>query len=168
MNRIAEFEKVSFKRFLEDAKTCYESKDESTIKDIYDNIKLPVRKTKGAAGFDFLLPVKTIINPGQSITIPTGVKAKIEDGWFLSLYPRSSLGFKYKLMLDNTVGIIDSDYYSSKREGHILAKMTNHSNSTVVIESGEGFMQGIFLQFGITYGDNATEERQGGFGSTNK
>lgn len=64
--------------------------------------------------------------------------------------------------------VTDSDYYSSKREGHILAKMTNHSSTTAIIESGEGFMQGIFLQFGITYSDNATEERQGGFGSANK
>ena len=168
MNRIAEFEKVSFERFLEDAMSCYDSKDESVIKEIYDNIKMPVRKTKGAAGFDFLLPVTATIEPGQSITIPTGIKARIEDGWFLSLYPRSSLGFKYKLTLDNTVGIIDSDYYSSKREGHILAKMTNHSSSTAIIKSDEGFMQGIFLQFGITYTDDATTERQGGFGSTNK
>ena len=92
------------------------------------------------------------------------------EDWVLKLYPRSGLGFKYRLQLNNTVGIIDSDYYYSDNEGHIFAKITNDSNEnrTVNINAGEGFMQGIFIQYGITLDDDVTELRNGGFGSTTK
>ena len=71
---------------------------------------------------------------------------------------------------NNTVGIIDSDYYYSDNEGHIFSKITNDSNEekTVEIKAGEGFMQGIFVEYGITLDDDATEVRNGGFGSTTK
>ena len=84
------------------------------------------------------------------------------------LFPRSGLGFKYRLQLNNTVGIIDSDYFYSDNEGHIFAKITNDSKEgkTVVLKAGEGFMQGIFLEYGITVDDETTEKRNGGFGST--
>ena len=83
---------------------------------------------------------------------------------------RSGLGFKYRLQLNNTVGIIDSDYYYSDNEGQIFAKITNDSNEgkTVEVEAGDGFMQGIFVQYGITLDDDVTEVRNGGFGSTTK
>lgn len=83
-------------------------------------------------------------------------------------YPRSGLGFKFRLQLNNTVGIIDSDYYNSDNEGHIFAKITNDTNEEKVIglKSGEGFMQGIFVEYGITEDDDATGIRNGGFGST--
>ena len=86
----------------------------------------------------------------------------------MKLYPRSGLGFKYRLQLNNTVGIIDSDYFYSDNEGHIFAKITNDSNEgkTVELKAGEGFMQGIFLEYGITVDDDATEIRNGGLGST--
>ena len=95
---------------------------------------------------------------------------KIDEGWVLSLYPRSGLGFKYRLQLDNTVGIIDGDYYYSDNEGHIFAKITNDSRNekTVEIPAGTGFMQGIFTEFGITVDDEADGVRNGGFGSTTK
>ena len=88
----------------------------------------------------------------------------------LTCYPRSGLGFKFRLQLDNTVGIIDSDYYYSSNEGHIMIKMTNDSrnNKTVHVEKGVGFAQGIFVEYGITLDDDANEIRDGGFGSTNK
>ena len=88
----------------------------------------------------------------------------------LILVPRSSLGFKYRLQLDNTVGVIDSDYYSAENEGHIFIKLTNdgHSGKTLKIGKGEGFAQGIFLEYGITVDDEADAERKGGFGSTNR
>ena len=88
----------------------------------------------------------------------------------LKLYPRSGLGFKYRLQLNNTVGIIDSDYYNSDNEGHIFAKITNDSNEgkTVEIAEGTGFMQGIFIEYGITLDDEVTDVRNGGFGSTTK
>ena len=94
----------------------------------------------------------------------------MEVNYVLKLYPRSGLGFKYRLQLNNTVGIIDSDYYYSDNEGHIFAKITNDSNEgkTVTINKGEGFMQGIFIEYGITVDDDTTEIRNGGFGSTTK
>ena len=106
--------------------------------------------------------------PGETIKIPTGIRCKMEDGWVLKIYPRSGLGFKYRLQLNNTVGIIDSDYYYSDNEGHIMIKVTNDSNEnkTVEVQKGQGFAQGIFVEFGITYDDDTTDERNGGFGST--
>lgn len=82
--------------------------------------------------------------------------------------PRSGLGFKYRLQLNNTMGVIDSDYYDSDNEGHIFAKITNDSNEgkTIEIKAGDGFMQGIFIPFGITYTDDEGGIRNGGFGST--
>ena len=88
--------------------------------------------------------------------------------WVLKCYPRSGLGFKYRLQLDNLVGIIDSDYFYSDNEGHIFAKLTNDSktNKIVTVRRGDAFMQGIFVEYGITVDDDATEIRNGGFGST--
>ena len=86
----------------------------------------------------------------------------------MSLYPRSGLGFKYRLQLNNTVGIIDSDYFYSDNEGHIMARITNDSKEgkTLSLEMGVGFMQGIFLEYGITQDDDSEGVRNGGFGST--
>ena len=86
----------------------------------------------------------------------------------LQCYPRSGLGFRFRLQLNNTVGIIDSDYYDSDNEGHIFVKLTNDSkeNRTVKVEAGQGFVQGIFVPFGITVDDDAEAIRNGGFGST--
>jgi dUTP pyrophosphatase len=80
------------------------------------------------------------------------------------------LGFKFRLQLNNTVGIIDSDYFYSDNEGHIFIKMTNdtNENKTVEIKKGNGFAQGIFMVYGTTEDDNVTESRNGGFGSTTK
>ena len=86
------------------------------------------------------------------------------------LYPRSGLGFKYRLQLNNTVGIIDSDYYNSDNEGHMFVKLTNDSNEdkSLSLKAGQGMVQGIFFEFGIVEDDDVTEERNGGFGSTTK
>ena len=83
-------------------------------------------------------------------------------------YPRSGLGFKYRLQLNNTVGIIDSDYYDSDNEGHIFAKLTNDSREeqSISLQAGDGFMQGIFVEYGLTVDDEAAGVRNGGFGST--
>ena len=92
----------------------------------------------------------------------------MESDYVLLILPRSSLGFKYRLSLDNTVGVIDADYYNALNEGHIFIKMTNNSNKELTVKQGEGFAQGIFLQYGITIDDDTNEERIGGFGSTSK
>ena len=92
----------------------------------------------------------------------------MDEGWFLSLYPRSGLGFKYRLQLNNTVGIVDRDYAYSDNEGHIFIKMTNASNENKIIDikKGEAFCQGIFMEYGITIDDDTEGIRNGGFGST--
>lgn len=161
MERIAQFERVSLDQYLIDcnAGSAYER---------YSNTLLPVRKTSGSAGYDFLAPCDIIIQPHETILIQTGIKCAIDEGYVLELYPRSSLGYKYKLTLDNTVGIIDSDYYNNEtNEGHISCKLTNNSDKILYIPKGEGYVQGIFKQFFITYDDNATAKRVGGVGSTN-
>ena len=92
----------------------------------------------------------------------------MQEEWVLKCYPRSGLGFKYRLQLNNTVGIIDSDYFYSDNEGHIFVKLTNdgREGKTVEIPAGTGFMQGIFVEYGITVDDDASAVRNGGLGST--
>lgn len=168
MKKIAKFHKVSFEQFAEGFADY--SKDLEVVRKIYDNIKLPKRATKGSAGYDFFAPVGIVLAPGETMKVPTGIRCEMEYDWVLKLYPRSGLGFKYRLQLNNTVGIIDADYFYSDNEGHIFAKITNDSNEgkTVEIPAGTGFIQGIFLEYGITVDDAATEIRNGGFGSTTK
>lgn len=170
MQRIAEFKKVSRKQFFSDWKECFPEDQESQILEIYDEIKMPQRATAGSAGYDFYSPVPIRLAPGETIKIPTGIRVSIEDGWVLMCFPRSGLGFKYRLQLNNTVGIIDSDYFYSNNEGHIFSKLTNDTNEGKVLQlnHGDGFMQGIFVQFGITCDDDSSAKRNGGFGSTNQ
>ena len=170
MKRVARFEKVSFEQFLEGWGDTLGITDRSSIREIYDQIRLPRRATAGSAGYDFFVPADITLAPGETIKIPTGIRVWMEPEWVLKCYPRSGLGFKYRLQLNNTVGIIDSDYYYSDNEGHIFSKITNDSNEgkTVELKTGEGFMQGIFVEYGITLDDDATAIRNGGFGSTTK
>ena len=168
MKRIARFEKVSLEQFREGWTDTFGSAEEEGIREIYDGIKLPKRATAGSAGYDFFAPVRLTLAPGETVKVPTGIRVWMEPEWVLKCYPRSGLGFKFRLQLNNTVGIIDSDYYYSDNEGHIFSKITNDSNEgkTVEIKAGDGFMQGIFVEYGITMDDDATGIRNGGFGST--
>lgn len=170
MNKIAKFMKVSFEEYKKGYLDVYGDENESIIKQVYDSIKLPKRATCGSAGYDFFAPLDFEMKPGETIKIPTGIRVRIDEGWLLAIYPRSGLGFKYRLQLNNTVGIIDSDYFNSDNEGHIFIKITNDSNEgkTVSVKAGNGFAQGIFTPFGITEDDDATDVRNGGFGSTTK
>lgn len=167
MQRIAKFEKVSESLFTEQAMECL-GLDETAAKAAYDGLKLPRRATVGSAGYDFYAPADITLEPGETIKIPTGIRVNMQEGWVLMLYPRSGLGFKFRLQLDNTVGVIDSDYYYSDNEGHMMAKLTNDSKEgkTLVLEAGKAFMQGIFTPFGITEDDDVNIKRNGGFGST--
>ena len=148
----------------------FSNKPDDIITEIYNDIKLPTRATSGSAGYDFHSPLDFTLCPDQTIKIPTGIRCKIEDGWVLKCYPRSGLGFKYRLQLNNTVGIIDSDYYYSDNEGHIFLKLTNCSNEEKILKvrKSDGIAQGIFVEYGITYDDQAVGLRNGGFGSTGK
>ena len=157
MKRIAEFIKVSETEFLK-----------SGDKETWNQIKMPSRATSGSAGYDFFSPITFSLKPNEEIKIATGIRCKIDEGWVLKIYPRSSLGFKYRLTLNNTVGIIDSDYFFADNEGHIFIKMTNCGNSEITIEQGKAIAQGIFLEYGITLSDDQTAVRKGGIGSTDK
>ena len=170
MKRIAKFHKVSFEQFKEGWMGEFPQTTEAKLQKIYEDIKLPKRATAGSAGYDFYTPETFSLKSGETIKIPTGIRVEMEEGWVLKLYPRSGLGFKYRLQLDNSVGIIDSDYYYSDNEGHIFIKITNDSKEgkTLSVKKGEAFAQGIIVQFFKTVDDNATEERNGGLGNKNK
>lgn len=173
MKKIAKFEKVSFEQFKKDwLDTFNRALTDEELLEIYDNIQLPKRATKGSAGYDFKSPLDFTLTPGSSIKIPTGIRCKIKDGWVLKCYPRSGLGFKFRIRLFNTVAVVDSDYFYSDNEGHIFIKLANETNEgkLVKIKQGEGFAQGVFVEYGITVDDDEDEKeiRNGGFGSTTK
>lgn len=173
MKKIAKFEKVSFEQFKKDwLDTFNRALTDEELLEIYNNIQLPKRATRGSAGYDFKSPLDFTLAPGSSIKIPTGIRCKIDDGWALKCYPRSGLGFKYRIRLFNTVAVVDSDYFYSDNEGHIFIKLANETNEgkLVKIKQGEGFAQGVFVEYGITVDDDEDEKeiRNGGFGSTTK
>ncbi len=169
MNRIAKFEKVGKAQFVADWLDTFGG-DEVAAGQVYEELKLPKRATKGSAGYDFFSPLSFTLKPGETMKIPTGIRVSMSEDYVLMVFPRSGLGFKFRLQLNNTVGIIDSDYYYSDNEGHIFIKITNDSNEGKVLSlaAGNGFAQGIFLPFGITEDDDVSEIRNGGFGSTTK
>ena len=161
--RVAQFERVSYEQY----KSSYEGNE---LDSIYNDLKLPKRATVGSAGYDFYAPFDIVLKPGETIKIPTGIRVKIEPNYVLKLYPRSGLGFKFRLQLNNTVGVIDSDYFYSDNEGHIYIKMTNDTNEDKVVDvkAGQGIAQGIFMIYGVTEDDDVETIRNGGFGSTTK
>ena len=165
--RVARFEKVSLSQFAEDFINCIGGNDLAAAR-LYENVKLPVRATKGSAGYDIISPVDILLESGQGVKIPTGLRIKMQPGWMLLIFPKSGLGFKYRLQLDNTVGVIDADYYDSINEGHIIVAVTNDSRQgkTVEIPAGKAFVQAILVPHGITEDDAAEGRRTGGFGST--
>lgn len=156
------FEVISEKQFEQDFKGNYNVS--------YHELKKPKRATIGSAGYDFFSSIDFTLEPGESIKIPTGIRVLLPKDKFLLIVPRSGLGFKYKLQLDNTVGVIDSDYSASDNEGHIWIKMTNDSREgkTLSIKAGEAIAQGIILKYELTDDDAADGVRNGGFGSTTK
>lgn len=172
MVRVGKFEKVSYEQFDGAMRELYSDADSSSFNDLirstYDKIQLPTRGTSGSAGYDFKSPVPFELAPGASIKIPSGIRVKIDDGWWLAGLPRSGMGFKFKARLANTVGVIDSDYYGSSNEGHIFIKLCNEGNKTITVDAGDGIIQGIFMPYGITYDDDAAGVRDGGFGSTGR
>lgn len=165
---IAEFYRVSEQQFIYDFGKEYNYWPLEEVRRAYEKIKPPKRATVGSAGYDFFSPLDFNLVSGETIKIPTGIRVDIDEDWFLAIVPRSGLGFGYRLQLDNTIGIIDSDYYYSDNEGHIWIKLTNDSkqDKPLKVSAGEGIAQGIFLPYGITRSDHANGVRNGGFGST--
>lgn len=165
---VAKFEKVSWGQYCSAKQIDPANVFTEPYAKEYDNIRLPRRATTGSAGYDFFSPFDFTLEPKETIKIPTGIRCKIKDGYVLKEYPRSGLGFKYRVRLDNTVGIIDSDYYNSDNEGHIFIKITNEGNKTLNVKAGEAFCQGIFVEYFLAEEEEVIEKRNGGMGSTSK
>ena len=176
MNRIdAMFEKVSYKQFESDVlENMIDIFGHTINKDyiplFYDKITLPRRATKDSAGYDFFFPFPSrSLQSGSAIHIPTGIKVKIPEGWWLGLFPKSSLGISYRVQMDDTIAVIDGDYYNcAMNEGHICVKLANNDRNKRLlrIDTGDSYCQGIFLPYGISKDDNVTRIREGGLGST--
>ena len=166
-----------------------------------NGIIIPVRKTKGSAGYDFYVAEDTIVDSmdtkciriaeevmrqglGMPLTldemaditkaanarttlVPTGIKAKLDEGTYLELSVRSSCPMKYWLTLANNVGIIDADYYNNPdNEGHIFFQIINLSPYPIMLKKGDCLGQGIIKSYLLADDDKAEGERTGGFGST--
>ena len=137
------------------------------------NINLPVRKTKCSAGYDFEAAEDTIVpsfkRGGAPTLIKTGIKAYMQDDEVLYLYNRSSNPKKKGLILANSVGVIDKDYYGNPdNDGHIMFAFFNIKDEDVEIKKGDAIGQGVFAKYLVTDDDEASGDRTGGFGSTDK
>lgn len=162
--RIAKFYKVSKDQFFGD---CADNRW-YLAESAYDELELPKRATTGSAGYDFFAPMNIRLKPGKEIIIPTGICCEMNPDYALFILPRSGLGFKYQMGLSNTLALIDSDYFYSDNEGHIMIKLVNRGDKEINIPTGKGFAQGVFMQYGITVDDDCDGVRNGGFGSTTK
>lgn len=132
-------------------------------------IHLPVRKTAKSAGYDLEAAETTVLAPHAVTVVPTGLKAFMEDDEYLSIFIRSSLAFKKGLMLANSTGIVDSDYYNNAdNEGHIMIAYYNTNDQAYTLEKGERIGQGIFMKYLTVNDDAASGIRTGGIGSTGK
>ena len=136
-------------------------------------VNLPIRKTKYSAGYDIEAAEDVVVpsfKKGMNPTlVSTGLKAYMEEDEVLMLYNRSSNPKKKGLILSNSVGVIDRDYYGNvDNDGHIMFAFYNIKNEDVVIKKGDAIGQAIFQKYLTTDDDNAEGERKGGFGSTNK
>lgn len=153
------FEKISFEQFKTDV---------SDNKELYESYKLPSRKTKLSAGYDFYAISDIIIKPGEIKKIPTGYKAKYMDDEMLLLVVRSSMGFKYNVRMCNQVGVIDADFYNNpENEGHMWVALQNHGDKDFVLKKGEAYCQGIFVKY-LTCGEDVMNDRTGWTGKPEK
>lgn len=166
------FKKISEKQFFADfteylSDECLDTRDSRAI---YNMIKLPKRATIGSAGYDIFAPYDITIPPKGTVKVPTGIRVILDDDKFLAVYPRSGLGFKYKMQMWNTIPVIDADYSGSDNEGHIWVKFYNDSpdGKTIVIKRGEAMCQGVIQQFFKADNDETNGIRNGGIGSTTK
>ena len=130
---------------------------------------LPKRSTQHSAGYDFVAAETITIDSGAIKLVPTNVKDYMQEGEVLYLYDRSSNPRKRGIVLSNSVGVIDKDYYGNPdNDGNIHAQFTNITNDVVTIEKGTAMMQGVFMPFLLADDDNASGVRVGGFGSTDQ
>ena len=136
-------------------------------------INLPERKTKYSAGYDIESAEDCVIpafKPGQKpVLVKTGIKAYMQNDEYLMLCNRSSNPGKKGLILANSVGIVDADYYGNPdNDGHIMFAFYNIKEEDIEIKKGEAIGQALFQKYLITDDDKAEGKRMGGFGSTRK
>lgn len=127
-----------------------------------DNIKMPVRATKGSAGYDISASEQVTIQPGEIKLVHTGLAVQMEQDDVMLLIDRSSNPQKRGIVLSNSLGVIDHDYFPNEFKG----MFTNITDKPVTIEAGQRIMQAVFVKYGLVDNDNANGERTGGFGST--
>ena len=160
MQKIAQFMKVSPERFAADW--------EFDAPNPYGELKLPRRGTAGSAGYDFYSPLDFTLAPGEFIKIPTGVRARIDEGWVLTIYPRSGQGFKYRLQLYNSVGVIDNSFCGEEDEW----KMPAYALRDTVIRKNDRICQFRIMEkqppSEFETVEHLKDKSRGGFGSTGK
>lgn len=146
---------------------CFEIVKDEFRKNSNVDIKLPTRATEHSAGYDFYSPIDITIQPNESVMIWTDIKANMYYDNALLLIPRSSMG-KHPIMISNTVGLIDSDYYNNEsNDGNIGFRLLNIGSTPYEIKIGDRIGQGVFIKYGTVKNDDAIGVRSGGFGSTN-
>lgn len=191
--REVRFYKIPYDQFKEDWKKLYGRIDEQVLQNMYNSITLPVRGTTESAGYDFKTPFGFKIERGENIVIPTGIACDMKHNQCLLIYPRSGMGFKYRLSLANTVGVIDADYrnhiliklcFDGLQEGCGLELKSKHDDSnvsfdvaqldaerinTLEVQMGDKIAQGIINEYQTTFNDCVRKMRNGGgFGSTGR
>ena len=135
----------------------------------YENIKIPERHTEYSAGYDFSTPYDIVIYPDDRITVPTGIKAKMDPGEVLIMAIRSSVGIKDGVTFSNCIGVIDMDYYGNENnDGDIHLALWNTTGYAVKYKAGTRLAQGFFIKFDVTENDKAKGKRTGGMGSSGK
>lgn len=156
------FSKIPEKQYNKDTDINY--------KGTYDKIILPKRATLKSCGYDIFSPISFQVQPQETIKIATGLRVKVNDGWFLAIIPRSSLGFTYRTTLSNTIAAVDGDYFDAENFGHIFIKFSNLNTEGKVlkVDAGTAIFQALFLPYGVTDDDKVSEQRRGGLGSTNR
>lgn len=170
MRKVAKFEKVSWGQFQKDyVDTFGEGKtiNMDDVRKIYDDIKLPCRKTRFSAGHDISIPFNITLPSKEKLMIPTGVRCKMDTDYVMIIAPRSSLGIKKGLRISNTIPVIDSDYYDADNEGHIFVSVINDGKEPIKFKVGDNIVQALFVPYGIADDNVVIAERTGGIGSTN-
>lgn len=134
---------------------------------INEGVNIPVRATSSSAGYDLESIENIVIKPREIVLVKTGLRIKMPANEVVLVYPRSSLAVKKGLMMSNSVGVIDSDYYNAKNEGHVMIPLFNFTDQEVKIEKHERLAQAIFTTYFKTVDEkDSGVVRLGGFGSS--
>ena len=165
------FERVSYSAFESDIKKFYsEHIEPGKLHEAWMAIQMPERKTQFSCGYDVRTPIDIVIAPHMSVIVPTGIRAIFNEDemktWCLKLYARSSIGIKDKVIVTNSVGLVDADYYLAQNNGDMLLALTNIGDELKKYKAGDRICQAVFDIYGLTSDDNASGVRVNGVGST--